>query len=257
MKRVKLVETKIENLSTFHWIEYFKYNNSHLLKLDFKNNKELSVEERKLIAPSIKAFQIGEGSQGSHLAKTAEIFASKSGYKEYPEIMKWFILEENRHSQTLKKYMEIYHIKAASKLWIDDIFRKLRKLMGLECEIIILVTAEMIALSYYTALKNATNSKLLKTICIQMLNDELKHVVLQSDTLFRISQKRNKALNGLVRIIRKSVMQITALTVWILYKDLLKKGQYTYKLFQKHCIEYLNESIYIEKYGKINNFAAS
>lgn len=187
MKRVKLAETKIENLSTFHWIEYFKYNNSHLLKLDFKNNKELSVEERKLIAPSIKAFQIGEGSQGSHLAKTAE----------------------------------------------------------------------MIALSYYTALKNATNSKLLKTICIQMLNDELKHVVLQSDTLFRISQKRNKALNGLVRIIRKSVMQITALTVWILYKDLLKKGQYTYKLFRKHCMEYLNESIYIEKYGKINNFAAS
>ena len=49
--------TKIENLKDFDWIAYFKYNNSHLLKLDFDNNKELSNEEKELITPSIKAFQ--------------------------------------------------------------------------------------------------------------------------------------------------------------------------------------------------------
>ncbi len=87
--------------------------------------------------------------------------------------------------------MEIYQIDTTEKLWIDNVFRHLRKMMGLECEVIILVTAEMIALSYYTALSNATKSELLKTICSQMLNDELKHVVLQSDTLFRISNRRN------------------------------------------------------------------
>ena len=69
MKRVKLEEAKIENLREFNWIEYFKYNNSHLLKLDFNKGNELTEEEKKPITPSIKAFQIGEGSEGKHLSK--------------------------------------------------------------------------------------------------------------------------------------------------------------------------------------------
>lgn len=251
MERVKLNTTKIKNLTDFNWIEYFRYNNSHLLKLDFSNNTELSNEEKELITPSIKAFQIGEGSEGKHLMKVVEKFALKKNYKEYPEIMKWFIMEENRHSQTLKKYMEIYNIKTVKKLWIDKIFRILRKMMGLECEIIILVTAEMIALSYYTALSNATNSTILKTICRQMLNDELKHVVLQSDTLHRISKSRNEIINKLIRKIRILVMKVTIFVVWHKYKELFVNGNYEYKKFKKYSIEYLKESIYIEKTGKM------
>ena len=251
MKRTKLRETRIKDLETFQWVKYFKFNNAHLFKLDFNNDHELSGREKRLIAPSIRAFQIGEGSEGEHLKKAVRKFAKKTGYQEYPEIMKWFIMEENRHSITLKKYMEIYQIETIGSLWIDHIFRLLRKMMGIECEVIILVTAEMIALSYYTALANATNSALLKTICRQMLNDELKHVVLQSDTLFRISKNRNEAVNVLVRCIRKEIMRMTSLTVWLMYRDLFKKGHYTYEMFTRHCMEYLEESIYIEKYGKI------
>lgn len=251
MERVKLKETGIDNLSEFNWIKYFKYNNEHLLKLDFDINKELSDEEKEIIKPSIKAFQIGEGSEGKHLSKVVEKFAIKSDYKEYIEIMKWFILEENRHSQTLKKYMEIYDIKPIKKLWIDNVFRILRKMMGLECEVIILVTAEMIALSYYTALGNATNSKLLKTICKQMLNDELKHVVLQSDTLYRISNNRNKIINSFIRWIRKIIMKVTVFVVWHKYKKVFIKGEYSYKKFKQDSLEYLDESIEIEKSRKI------
>jgi len=109
----------------------------------------------------------------------------------------------------------------------------------------------MIALSYYTALSNVTNSQLLKTICKQMLNDELKHVVLQSDTLHRISKNRNKFINGLIRKIRKIVMKITVFVVWNKYKKLFIKGNYTYKKFKMHSMEYLSESINIEKMGKI------
>ncbi len=251
MKRTKLKDAKVDHLRTFHWVEYFKYNNAHLLKLDFNSRSELSAEERKLIAPSIRAFQIGEGSDGKHLSKAVRKFAMQTGYKEYPEIMRWFVMEENRHSQTLKKSMEVHRIPTVSKLWIDDAFRMLRKLMGLECEVIILVTAEMIALSYYTALGNATNSPLLKTICKQMLNDELMHVILQSDTLFRISKTRCKPLNEFIRILRKVIMRITLMVVWAKYKDLFLKGGYTYPILKKHCLEYLDESIAIEKTGRI------
>lgn len=251
MNRIKLSETGINNLSEFDWIQYFQYNNANLLKLDFSHKNELSSQELELITPSIKAFQIGEGSEGKHLSKVVKKFANKTNYLKYEEIMKWFILEENRHSQTLKKYMDIYNIKIVESMWIDNIFRTLRKLVGLECEVIVLVTAEMIALSYYTALSNATESELLKTICKQMLNDELKHVVLQSDTLHRISKHRNNIINGTIRTIRKLIMKITCFVVWHQYRDLFIKGEYSYKRFKKDCLEYLQESIYIEKAGNI------
>lgn len=251
MRRVPLKETGIEDLKAFDWISYFEYNNSHLLKLDFSNPQALTDEELKLILPSVKAFQIGEGSQGRHLTKCVKKFAEKSGYKEYAEIMRWFVLEENRHSQTLKRFLEVYNIEPVSKMWLDSVFRLLRKLTGLEWEVIVLVTAEMIALPYYTALSHATGSQLLKTVCEQMLNDELKHIVLQSDTLNRISAGRGEFRNCAVRIIRKILMSVTAFIVWHKYKALFLKGGYPYRIFKNHCREYLSESIYIEKNGTV------
>ncbi|MDE5995649.1 MAG: hypothetical protein K2G56_01890 [Eubacterium sp.] len=221
-----------------------------MIKLDYSLNNELPAEEKALVFPSIKAFQIGEGSEGKHLSKTVKEFAERINYNSFPEIMKWFILEENRHSQTLKKYLDVYGIESVQKLWIDNVFRFLRKLMGLECEVIVLVTAEMIALSYYDALSDATNSKLLKDICAQMLNDELKHVVLQSDTLNRISSDRNEIINNISRIIRKAIMSITSSVVWLKYKKVFEKGGYTKKLFKENCRFYLNESIAIEITGR-------
>ncbi len=250
-KRVKLSETKIETPLEFKWLEYFEYNNKNLLKLDFSNNSELSVEEIKLITPSVRAFQIGEGSEGKHLSKVVEKFAQKTNYTEYPEIMKWFILEENRHSQTLKKYMEIYNIKPIEKMFIDNVFRFLRKLIDIECEVVVLCTAEIVALSYYTALSNATNSALLKTICKQMLNDELKHVVLQSATLHRISKNRNLISNCFCRWLRKLLMRLTVFVVWQKFNNLFLKGNYDFKIFKSHSFEYLNESITIEKTGSL------
>lgn len=248
---VNLKETKIDNLKEFNWNKYFEYNNSHLIKLDYSNNKELTEDEIKLITPSIKEFQIGEGSEGKHLKKVVEKFSKKTNNKDYIKQMDWFILEENRHSKTLKKYMEVYNIKSLEKTWIDSVFRILRKLMGLECEVVVLVTAEMIALSYYTALSNATDSKLLKDICSQMLHDELRHVVFQSYTLHKISKRRNKIINKIIRGIRKILMRITLIIVWFKYKKLFIKGNYSKKILKNDSLEYLKQSIKIEETGDI------
>ncbi len=247
MSKLGLENANVPNPDTFDWVKYFEYNNAHLFKLDFGKNDELTDTEIELISPSIKAFQIGEGSEGKHLIKCVARFAKRSNYTEYNKIMQWFILEENRHSQTLKKYMEIYNIKPIESSLLDNIFRFMRKLTGLECEVIVLVTAEMIALSYYSALSQATNSQLLKTICQQMLNDELKHVVLQSDTLRRISAGRNRFINSSVRLIRKIIMKFTAFIVWHKYKKLFISGNYPYKKFKSDCNTYLMQSIVIEK----------
>ena len=46
-------------------------------------------------------------------------------------------------------------------------------------------------------------------------------------------------------------MKITYWVVWSKYKNLFIHGDYTYEILKKHCMEYLNESIEIEKTGKI------
>lgn len=247
MKRVNLKETGIEDIKGFDWVEYFKYNNTHLIPLDYSLNNELNRGQKRLIFPSIKAFQIGEGSDGAHLTSVVKAFAEKTEYTEFPEIMKWFIVEENRHSQMLKAYLETYGEECEKSLWIDNIFRGLRKLMGIECEVIVLVTAEMIALSYYDALADATDSVLLKDICAQMLHDELMHIVLQSDTLNRISSDRAEFFNTISRAIRKILMSVTSSVVWKKYKDVFIKAEYTKKDFKENCRFYLNQSISMEK----------
>ena len=84
-----------------------------------------------------------------------------------------------------------------------------------------------------------------------MLNDELKHVVLQSDTLHRISKNRNEMINKLIRKIRILVMKVTVYVVWHKYKKLFIEGKYEYKKFKKYSLEYLKESINIEKTGNL------
>lgn len=250
MKRVPLSSAGVENAETFDWIAYFEYNNAHLLKIDYTVCNELTCDEIKLITPSIKAFQIGEGSEGKHLWKTVVKFSEKSGYTRYREIMRWFIIEENRHSNTIKRYMNAYGIPTAKHLWIDNVFRLMRKPMGIGCEVIVLVTAEMIALSYYDALAKATRSKQLKIICDQMLHDELRHVVLQSDTLRRLSQRRNKLTNQIVRAVRKILMRATAFVVWRKFRSLFVAGGYSYQDFRSNCKGYLKESMNIESAGQ-------
>lgn len=247
MKRVNLKETGIEDIKGFDWVEYFKYNNAHLIPLDYSLNNELNRGQKRLIFPSIKAFQIGEGSDGAHLTSVVKAFAEKSNYTDFPEIMRWFIVEENRHSQMLKAYLEAYGEECEKSLWIDNIFRGLRRLMGIECEVIVLVTAEMIALSYYDALADATDSVLLKDICAQMLHDELMHIVLQSDTLNRISSSRAEFFNTISRVTRKILMSVTSSVVWKKYKDVFIKAEYTKKDFKENCRFYLNQSISMEK----------
>ena len=118
---------------------------------------------------------------------------------------------------------------------------------GIACEAIVLVTAEMIALSYYDALADATDSVLLKDICAQMLHDELMHIVLQSDTLNRISSGRAEFFNTISRAIRKILMSVTSSVVWKKYNDVFVNAGYTKKDFKENCKFYLNQSISIEK----------
>lgn len=240
---INITKSKMNEFNYKRWLLYFSDNDLHRLKIDFSKETGLSGTNKRLIFPSIKAFQKGEGSDGRYLMKTVEDFVNKSGLTEYKDVMQLFVREENYHSLYLKEYMDYYKIKPAKHSALDFIFRKLRGIGGLKSEIITLVTAEIIALTYYDALSKCVRSQALESICRQMLHDELAHIIFQSHTL---RQLKLSAFDNLVRII---LMEITSIFVWCAFCKVFKAGGYSFNSFLKENIGYLKQSVFLIKNG--------
>ena len=83
------------------WLAHFKENDQARLKLDFSEEPVLTDTQRKLIFKSIKAFQMGEHSEGMYLVRLAEKFEKERNVPPYAETMLLFIKEENFHSAYL------------------------------------------------------------------------------------------------------------------------------------------------------------
>ena len=221
------------------WLVHFKENDKQRLQIDFSEEPVLTEAQRKLIFKSIKAFQMGEHSDGVYLAELAKKFAKEYNEPSYPETMNLFIKEENFHSAYLAWYLKHHNEPKAKKNKLDKIFRNLRHDGKVFTEIAVLVTAETIALSYYSALGNVADeigSKDLRAICNQMLHDELPHIVFQTYTLSRFGNKRR------VRFFRRFVMECTTMAVYMMYGKLLKAGGYDYKKFHGDNVAYLKQS---------------
>ncbi|MCI8834601.1 MAG: hypothetical protein HFH24_04380 [Ruminococcus sp.] len=172
---IYFIKSKKRHFSYAQWNTYFEQNNAQRLLISFEDDR-LTEKEKALIFPSICQFERREYSDGRHLKRVADRFAAETQNKDYMHCIRWFIKEEDAHSNYLKTYMEHYNVREKKHVILDHIFRQLRKLAGLRCEVIVLVTAEMIALSYYDALQHAAGFPALKAICRQMLHDEMPHI---------------------------------------------------------------------------------
>ena len=234
---VNFTQTEMNRFQYQDWIAHFENNDTKRLKIDFSEENPLSEKTKKLIFPSIQAFQKGEGSDGKFLMQTVERYVETGGPAEYQKAMQLFVKEENWHSAYLKTYMDHYGIKAAKKSALDTVFRKLRHLGGIKCEVTVLVTAEMIALTYYDALSRCTDSNALKRICKQMLDDEVPHIVFQSYTLSRFNPNR---MDILLRVL---LMNLTLLFVWGSFHKVYQAGGYRFSRFIKENNGYLRQSV--------------
>src|ERR1700737_1503652 len=110
------------------WKRHFEENQSHFSNLDWKTMDILSDGEKNIIADSIAQFQKGENSEGKHLFNHAKKYRDPA----YLECIKLFIREEQMHARVLGRFMEMNKIPKIKKHWVDDIFRSLRKIAGME-----------------------------------------------------------------------------------------------------------------------------
>src|SRR5262245_60551609 len=158
------------------WCRHFQISASRQLSIPWDQPAALTDRHRRVLLRSLQDFQLGESSEGKPGLARATLDGQKVGDPHYAEAVRLFFAEENRHAAYLARYLRLHATEPISRSWTDFIFRRVRRLMGLETLITVLLTAELIGEVYYRAVREATGCPVLRAICAQVLRDERMHI---------------------------------------------------------------------------------
>jgi len=217
------------------WEDHFQESLDHPPVIPWDRAREISAVEREQIRTSIQEFQLGEQAEGRNLKRAAQEYAAKSGDWAYLAALKLFIREEQRHAALLGTFMDKAGLPRVQKNWVDSVFRKLRRLAGLEMSICVLLTAEVIAQVYYDALFGATRSATLRVICRRILEDEEQHVQFQSERLAILRQHRSRFSAGAAVLLQRLLFAGTCLVVWRGHRLVFRAAGLTFGDFWAAC----------------------
>lgn len=213
------------------WLSHFEYHAQHQWGMPPGVADRLRPEERELIAGSIATFQLGERSGGATLLRAAERFARAHQTPSLVRIVELFICEEQRHAALLGEFMADHRIPLKSRDWTDRVFRRVRRLAGLELYLYVLISAELLGNLYYRALETATGCLRLKLLCRSLVGDELAHVGFESQLLLGLRASRPVAARWLMRGAHRAFFAATAGVVWMMHRAVLRRAGYSARSF--------------------------
>ena len=229
--------------TSLQWREYFERNARSLLDIPWGVGGDLGDDERAAIASSLQGFQAGESSEGRNLFRYAGEYANESGDHEYVAVIRLFIAEEQRHAGDLAKFLQLNGIPLLKKTFPDRVFRRLRHIFGsLEISIGVLITAEIIAKVYYAVLKDATDSRILRPLCDQILRDEIKHVEFQAEQLGVLRRGRTRIFGWITMAMQRFLFWGTCLIVWQFHKKAIRKGGFNFRMFWRSSWSEFNDA---------------
>jgi len=218
------------------WLNHFEYHAQQPRRIPPGLPDLLSPGERQLIASSIATFQLGEQSAGGTLQRAAERFAHSHRLPPLVRITELFIREEQRHAALLRSFMEDHDIPLKSRDWTDRIFRRLRRLAGLELYMYVLITAELIGNVYYRALESVTRCQRLKVLCRTLVSDELAHVGFEAHVLLAMRAGRPAPLRTAMRFAHRAFFAGAASVVWLTHRSVLRHAGYSGVGFLRTCL---------------------
>jgi hypothetical protein len=203
------------------WVEYFRANVAEP-GLPWEDAYRLSGAERVAVIESIQQFQLGENAAGRRLLQRAE-----STDAEFAQALRLFIKEEQRHSELLGRFLSTQGAPCLQRHWVHAAFRWVRGLAGLELRMRVLATAEVLAIPYYTALREATGSPLLRSICSRILSEEAQHLRFQAFTFGRLGLGRSALGRRFAKAAHRWFLMATTLLVWVEHGRVFRAGGYS------------------------------
>lgn len=127
----------------------------------------------------IQRFQVGEDGDGANLVAKAD----RAADPDYARAVRLFVAEEQNHARLLALLLAAGGTPTLSGHWSDTVFVRLRRLMGLRLELLVLMIAEVVALRYYRALRDGTDDALTSDVAARILADEQRHVPFHCERL--------------------------------------------------------------------------
>lgn len=125
---------------------------------------------RPAVVKSVQRFQVGESGDGANL------IAKAAGDGDYSAAVRLFVAEEQNHARMLALLLEAAGAPTIASHWSDVVFVRLRRLLGLRLELLVLMVAEVISLGYYRLLRDGTGDPLVTEVARRILADEERHV---------------------------------------------------------------------------------
>ncbi len=217
------------------WLEYFQWNAEEPDTLPWQAREALSDAEIAAVGKSLATFQLGEKSEGTALRCFASRFAERNGIGEVAEITVLFVKEEQHHAHLLARFMEKHGLPVKTVDWTDSVFRIIRKPFGFEAAVTVLITAEIIGAVYYRALREATESRLLKAICTKILEDEKSHLEYESALLISMQAARGGWSRAAWRLGHRLLFAATVIVVFKEHVQVLRRGGYSFVHFFDAC----------------------
>ncbi|GAA3552524.1 hypothetical protein GCM10022419_036090 [Nonomuraea rosea] len=126
----------------------------------------------RAVLASVQRFQVGENGDGAALIGKAD----QAGDAAYAAAIRLFVIEEQNHARLLARLLAAAGAPALNGHWSDAVFVRLRRLLGLRMELMVLMIAEVTALRYYRALRDGAADRLTADVAARILADEERHV---------------------------------------------------------------------------------
>ena len=225
------------------WHLHFEENAKRRLAIPWELGALLTEEERKAVIPSLQDMQLGESSEGKHGLHLASLYSKRIGDPTYADALRLFFAEENGHSAHLKRYLEMAGEPLVQRSWTDFVFRRLRRTMGLETLITVLLTAELIGMVCYRAFREATKCEVLRKICTQLMRDEVMHLRFHIERFRIMYEGRSQPRRALGRLLWEWFYAGVTLAVWKKHGPGIRKGGYTFVRFWRETRQELRKAI--------------
>jgi hypothetical protein len=229
--------------SSQEWRDYFRAHVDDLRAIPWDAGLRITPEELAEIADSLRAWALGESSDGNHLRAAAQKYAQQTSDPAFFEAIELFIAEEQRHGATLGRFLDLAGVPRVERDWGDSCFRALRYcLPNMETWTTPVLLVEVHALVYYNAIRNASGCPVLRAICEQLLADEIPHIRFQCERLGEILRDRPRWLYALTMLLHRVFFTGVTLAVWIGHRRALRAGGYGFGRFWRSAWSKMNHA---------------
>jgi hypothetical protein len=221
-----------EAQTSLGWCEHFRENEGRRVPIPWGLGVALTEQQRHILLPSLQDFQLGESSEGRHGRARADAYGERVGDPHYAEAIRLFFAEENRHAAYLARYLRANGAEPIGRSCTDFVFRRVRRLIGLETLLTVLLTAELIGEVYYRAVRSATECPVLRAVCAQLLRDERMHVRFHVERFRFLRRGRWRARILLQDMAWRTFFAATSLAVWVKHGRALRLGGFALRRFR-------------------------